>query len=282
MAYTQDGIKDLSVRPVTFVFNGEFEGRVKMGYYEAGHMMYIHKPSFVKLKQDLTEFIRITSGRCPRAPWRARPRAGELVSHLVVGVGHPPDGLEGFGGAQPADADHLGPDEPGVILHRPGDEQPVTERVEGDGVAPKEEVPVGGGGSLGMGASLGFAPVDGKGETAMAVAEHGHESGHLYDDIVVGEGGDARFEAGGGFLEGFLGYPGKGKAVGGLDLVDEEVKVGTPHIDAEDPGGLLGLDLRLNLCLTMRLDKDTDGSVTPNSGQENDHGREHGDAAIPG
>lgn len=39
-------------------FGGEFEGRVTMGYYEAGHMMYIHKPSLAKLKRDLAEFIR--------------------------------------------------------------------------------------------------------------------------------------------------------------------------------------------------------------------------------
>ncbi|MEW5902359.1 MAG: peptidase S10, partial [Acidobacteriota bacterium] len=41
--------------------NGEFAGRVQMGYYEAGHMMYIHKPSIVKLKADLAEFIRRAS-----------------------------------------------------------------------------------------------------------------------------------------------------------------------------------------------------------------------------
>jgi len=29
-----------------------------MGYYEAGHMMYIHKESHAKLKKDLAEFIR--------------------------------------------------------------------------------------------------------------------------------------------------------------------------------------------------------------------------------
>jgi carboxypeptidase C (cathepsin A) len=38
--------------------NGEFAGRVRMGYYEAGHMMYIHKPSLAKLKADLAEFIK--------------------------------------------------------------------------------------------------------------------------------------------------------------------------------------------------------------------------------
>jgi carboxypeptidase C (cathepsin A) len=43
--------------------NREFEGRVRMGYYEAGHMMYIHKPSHVKLKADLAEFIKAASGK---------------------------------------------------------------------------------------------------------------------------------------------------------------------------------------------------------------------------
>jgi carboxypeptidase C (cathepsin A) len=31
---------------------------IAMGYYEAGHMMYIHEPSLVKLKQDLAVFIQ--------------------------------------------------------------------------------------------------------------------------------------------------------------------------------------------------------------------------------
>jgi carboxypeptidase C (cathepsin A) len=38
--------------------NGEFSGRVHMGFYEAGHMMYIHKPSHTKLKADLAEFVK--------------------------------------------------------------------------------------------------------------------------------------------------------------------------------------------------------------------------------
>lgn len=33
-------------------------GNVSMGYYEAGHMMYIHLPSLAKLKDDLTNFMR--------------------------------------------------------------------------------------------------------------------------------------------------------------------------------------------------------------------------------
>ena len=32
--------------------------RITIGYYEAGHMMYIHEPSLPKLKADLAEFIR--------------------------------------------------------------------------------------------------------------------------------------------------------------------------------------------------------------------------------
>ncbi|MGA2534035.1 MAG: peptidase S10 [Candidatus Aminicenantales bacterium] len=43
--------------------NKEFEGRVRFGYYEAGHMMYIHKPSLVKLKSDLAEFIKSAAGK---------------------------------------------------------------------------------------------------------------------------------------------------------------------------------------------------------------------------
>ena len=38
--------------------NGEFKDRVKMGFYEAGHMMYIHKKSHAQLKKDLAEFIK--------------------------------------------------------------------------------------------------------------------------------------------------------------------------------------------------------------------------------
>jgi len=33
-------------------------GNVTMGYYEAGHMMYIHMPSLAEIKSDLVEFIR--------------------------------------------------------------------------------------------------------------------------------------------------------------------------------------------------------------------------------
>lgn len=41
--------------------NGEFKDRVHMGYYEAGHMMYINKPSLIKLKADLAKFIKNAS-----------------------------------------------------------------------------------------------------------------------------------------------------------------------------------------------------------------------------
>jgi len=33
-------------------------GNVSMGYYEAGHMMYIHAKSLEKLKRDVAEFVR--------------------------------------------------------------------------------------------------------------------------------------------------------------------------------------------------------------------------------
>jgi carboxypeptidase C (cathepsin A) len=41
---------------------GDLKGRIRMGYYEAGHMMYIHKPSHAKLKADIAEFIKDASG----------------------------------------------------------------------------------------------------------------------------------------------------------------------------------------------------------------------------
>ncbi len=34
--------------------------RVTMTYYEAGHMMYVHKPSLVKLKKDIASFMTPT------------------------------------------------------------------------------------------------------------------------------------------------------------------------------------------------------------------------------
>jgi carboxypeptidase C (cathepsin A) len=37
---------------------------ISMGYYEAGHMMYIHEPSLAKLKQDLATFVQ---GATPQA-----------------------------------------------------------------------------------------------------------------------------------------------------------------------------------------------------------------------
>ncbi len=38
--------------------NESLRGNVSMGYYEAGHMMYIHLPSLAELKKDLAEFIQ--------------------------------------------------------------------------------------------------------------------------------------------------------------------------------------------------------------------------------
>jgi carboxypeptidase C (cathepsin A) len=39
-------------------------GNVAMGYYEGGHMMYIHEPSLARLKQDLAGFV---AGAIPQA-----------------------------------------------------------------------------------------------------------------------------------------------------------------------------------------------------------------------
>jgi carboxypeptidase C (cathepsin A) len=33
------------------------QNNVSMGYYEAGHMMYVNRPSLAALKQDLAAFI---------------------------------------------------------------------------------------------------------------------------------------------------------------------------------------------------------------------------------
>jgi len=39
-------------------------GNVAMGYYEGGHMMYIHEPSLARLNEDLSGFV---AGAVPRA-----------------------------------------------------------------------------------------------------------------------------------------------------------------------------------------------------------------------
>lgn len=43
-------------------------GHLSGGYYEAGHMMYVHLPSLVKLKQDLAQFIRTSVEQKSAAP----------------------------------------------------------------------------------------------------------------------------------------------------------------------------------------------------------------------
>jgi carboxypeptidase C (cathepsin A) len=42
---------------------GKLRDRISFGFYESGHMMYIHKPSLIKAKQDLAAFIR---SACPQ------------------------------------------------------------------------------------------------------------------------------------------------------------------------------------------------------------------------
>jgi carboxypeptidase C (cathepsin A) len=38
----------------------EARQRIRMEYYEAGHMMYLHEPSMKKFRTDLATFIRDT------------------------------------------------------------------------------------------------------------------------------------------------------------------------------------------------------------------------------
>ena len=37
---------------------GKLKDRISFGFYESGHMMYIHKPSLIKAKQDQVNFIQ--------------------------------------------------------------------------------------------------------------------------------------------------------------------------------------------------------------------------------
>lgn len=41
----------------TFSRNGIQPEKIKMTYYEAGHMMYTHEADFVKLSRDIREFL---------------------------------------------------------------------------------------------------------------------------------------------------------------------------------------------------------------------------------
>jgi carboxypeptidase C (cathepsin A) len=42
-------------------------GNVSQGFYEAGHMMYVHRPSLARMKGDLARFLRgaLSGGRAP-------------------------------------------------------------------------------------------------------------------------------------------------------------------------------------------------------------------------
>ncbi|MCC7439375.1 MAG: peptidase S10 [Armatimonadetes bacterium] len=42
--------------------NPALQGNITMKYYEAGHMMYIHQPSLVAMKQDLAKFVQAGIG----------------------------------------------------------------------------------------------------------------------------------------------------------------------------------------------------------------------------
>ena len=45
----------------------EIRDNIIMKYYEAGHMMYTHKPSLIKLKEDVENFIS-TQSKIPANP----------------------------------------------------------------------------------------------------------------------------------------------------------------------------------------------------------------------
>ena len=57
----------------------ELRGNVTQGFYEAGHMMYIHVPSLVKMKRDLSRFLdsalTAPTSRARRAPARGTRKA---------------------------------------------------------------------------------------------------------------------------------------------------------------------------------------------------------------
>lgn len=62
--YVANGYYDLATPyfATEYTFNHlaldpSLRGHISMGYYEAGHMMYVHQPSLAKLKQDLVTFI---------------------------------------------------------------------------------------------------------------------------------------------------------------------------------------------------------------------------------
>jgi len=55
----------------------ELRGNVSQGFYEAGHMMYIHRPSLVKMKQDLSQFLEsaLSTRSAPRPRRTTTPKA---------------------------------------------------------------------------------------------------------------------------------------------------------------------------------------------------------------
>ena len=63
--FVANGYYDLATPyfATTYTFNhlgldASLQSNVSMGFYEAGHMMYVHVPSLAQLKEDLVKFMR--------------------------------------------------------------------------------------------------------------------------------------------------------------------------------------------------------------------------------
>ena len=60
--------------------------RVTMAYYESGHMMYLHKPSLLKLKDDLAKFYEGKKlARCPTRAVANSPATNSRRARVVAG-----------------------------------------------------------------------------------------------------------------------------------------------------------------------------------------------------
>ena len=76
-----------NIPSTTWLWTPALRSNIVMGYYEAGHMMYVHLPSLEKLKGDLVEVpaperLSLDSGRPPFSS--SSPRPGKLVMRNIA------------------------------------------------------------------------------------------------------------------------------------------------------------------------------------------------------